>query len=175
MIILQVNNSENNIEVFNSSSASILNSPLYSEDKRMSTNGPNLVKISNSGAIIACVIIAARSNLLSFDINLNKNGETSIDGSIRCATIFEWYDGKDILFVATRNQKLILFIIPTIKKIWETSGIDCCSVAVMKNPRMSLIVGTMHGKIINIPLEEELIQDDDISESLEYTDHSYFI
>ncbi|OHT07417.1 hypothetical protein TRFO_24368 [Tritrichomonas foetus] len=115
---------------------------------------PNIIKVADSGTILAFLAYGAKSQVSVFDINLNKACEHTFESFVRCAVIFEWFDGQEMIAVGMRNRKVQIVKIPSFDIIWSFEGIDVSVLEIMKQPLMSLMIGTMDGKVMKAELED---------------------
>lgn len=115
---------------------------------------PNIIKISSNGTICVCISRPASSIIKVYDINMNEISCCLFDSYIRCMTVFEWYNGREMLAVALRNKKIELIKIPSFKHVWTFNGYNTSSIEVVNSPSKALLIGTMEGKVLKIDIED---------------------
>lgn len=133
-----------------------LNSEILNEYSIADENieDPNIIKVSNSGTICVCISRPVNSIIKIYDINLNEISCCVFDSYIRCMSIFEWYNGREMLAVGLRNKKIELIKIPSFKHLWTLNGFNASFIEVANSPIKALFIGTLEGKVLKIDLEE---------------------
>ena len=110
--------------------------------------------MSNSGTICVCISRPVNSIIKIYDINLNEISCCVFDSYIRCMSIFEWYNGREMLAVGLRNKKIELIKIPSFKHLWTLNGFNASFIEVANSPIKALFIGTLEGKVLKIDIED---------------------